>query len=363
MKFRVAQVGVGVRGKFHLRGLLENSEYFEVVGICDLDMDKLRATAESFHLDVPVYTDAETMLKETKPDVFVFVTHPDVRVSMIDLAVKYNIKVLSFEKPMAINLQDARYITEVCKKNNIKAVISHQQKYAKQFQAISSIVRRGEIGEICKIHVETQSWLAQLGTHYIDYAMWINGGKAKVTSVVGHAHGSWMLDDSHPSPDYILGEAKLSDGVRIYLECGYFSERRPYVPRYGYDNRLTVYGTHGYVWAETDGKWGGFTKTSGGELVGETFEVWDAQEPFLQIPYYSDLADWLLDENKVHPCNIDISYHGYEVLEGLCLSALNYTKIDFPLTKFDYEPVLERMAKVFEDVDSPRRRTWIEYMD
>ena len=29
----------------------------------------------------------------------------------------------------------------------------------------------------------------------------------------------------------------------------------------------------------------------------------------------------------------------------MCLSALNNTRIDLPLTNFDYEPVLERMEK------------------
>lgn len=290
MRHRVVQVGLGVRGKFHLRGLVENPEAYEIVGLCDLDPKKIEEAKAMFGLDVPAFTDAETMLRQTRPEVFVFVTHPNVRTQMVELAVRYGVKVLSFEKPMAMNLGEAHHITQLCRDNHIKAVVSHQQKYAEQMQKVYALVRDGQIGEIQKIHVETQSWLAQLGTHYMDYSLWMSGGQARVRSVVGHAHGTWCLGDSHPSPDYLLGEALLTNGVRVYLECGYFSQRRPYVPRYGYDNRLTAYGTNGYLWFETDGKWGGVTKESKGELIGGTCPIWDEQEPFLQIPYYRDLA-------------------------------------------------------------------------
>ncbi len=363
MKHRVVQVGLGVRGKFHLRGLVKNPEAYEIVGLCDLDPKKIEEAKAMFGLDVPAFTDAETMLRQTRPEVFVFVTHPNVRTQMVELAVRYGVKVLSFEKPMAMNLGEAHHITQLCRDNHIKAVVSHQQKYAEQMQKVNALVRDGQIGEIQKIHVETQSWLAQLGTHYMDYSLWMSGGQARVRSVVGHAHGTWCLGDSHPSPDYLLGEALLTNGVRVYLECGYFSQRRPYVPRYGYDNRLTAYGTNGYLWFETDGKWGGVTKESKGELIGGTCPIWDEQEPFLQIPYYRDLARWIDDDTQVHPCNIEISYHGYEALEAMCLSALDHTRVDLPLKNLDYEPVLERMGREFSDVDSPRRRTWIEIMD
>lgn len=357
MKYTVGIAGLGVRGKIHLKGILENSDRFEIVGLCDINPKREAEIAAKFNVKAPFFTDAEEMLKQTHPDVFVFVTFPEIRTSMVDLAVKYGVRGLSFEKPMAVNIQEARYITDVCNEHGIKTVVSHQQKYTKQMQLIKGIVERGEIGQLCKIHTECNSWLAQLGTHYIDYAMWINGGKHRVKSIVGHAHGNWMLTDSHPAPDYVLGEAILENNVRIYLECGYFAERREYVPLYGYDNRMTAYGTHGYVWAETDGRYGYFTKQTKGELVTGAFEEWDIQDKHIQTPYYTQFADWMDDDAKEHPCNVNLSYHGYEVLEGLCLSALDHTRIDLPLADINYTPVLERMAREFPDVDTPRRRT------
>ena len=89
MRHRVVQVGLGVRGKFHLRGLVENPEAYEIVGLCDLDPKKIEEAKAMFGLDVPAFTDAETMLRQTRPEVFVFVTHPNVRTQMVELAVRY----------------------------------------------------------------------------------------------------------------------------------------------------------------------------------------------------------------------------------------------------------------------------------
>ena len=69
MRHRVVQVGLGVRGKFHLRGLVENPEAYEIVGLCDLDPKKIEEAKAMFGLDVPAFTDAETMLRQTRPEV------------------------------------------------------------------------------------------------------------------------------------------------------------------------------------------------------------------------------------------------------------------------------------------------------
>lgn len=159
----VAVMGLGVRGKIHLHGLLENPDYYKVVGLCDIDEPKMKAVAEEYHLDdVPLFTDAEEMLKETRPEIFVFVTYPDLRLSVIQLAVKYGVKGISFEKPMAESLQEAKKIVKLCHDNGIKAVVCHQQKYLSQMQTLKKRIEDGEIGEITKIHVECQACSASL---------------------------------------------------------------------------------------------------------------------------------------------------------------------------------------------------------
>lgn len=357
-KHTVAVMGLGVRGKTHLKALLNNADRYEVVGLCDIDEVKMKKVAEDNHLGVPLFTDVEEMLKTTKPEVFVFVTYPNLRLNMIELAVKYDIKAVSLEKPMAESMTEAKAMTDLCIKHGIKAIVCHQQKYLSQMQNMKKKIENGDIGKVLKIHAETQPWLAQLGTHYTDYIIWANGGY-RAKWVVGHVHGPATLKDNHPSPDYLLGEIGFENGTRAYIECGYLSERHNPEMYADSDNRLSVYGTNGWLWAETDGFWGECSKATKGEYITGKDPGWyNHQEKKIQTPYYTEYADWLDDDSKPHSCNIETAYHGYEILEGICLSALNNTRVDLPLTDFDYEPVFDRMARELPECGTVLRKLY-----
>lgn len=343
-RYTVAVMGLGVRGRIHIHGLLENPEDFEIAGLCDIDRSALDRAAQEYHLEhVPQFSDAEEMLKKVRPEVFVFVTYPNLRLNMIELAVKYRVKAISLEKPMAESLQEARAMVNLCHAHGIRAVVCHQQKYLSQFQRMKAQIDAGAIGKIRKIHVETQPWFSQLGTHYVDYTLWINGGH-RAKWVAGHIHGPATLADTHPAPDYLMGAMELENGVRAYIECGYLAEAHNPPEFSSSDNRLTVYGDDGYMYAETDGFWGACTSETGGRLVTGKDPGWrNHQQVPIQTPYYSQLARWMGDSGMVHPCNIDTAYHGYEILEGMCLSALDNVRVDLPITDFGYTPVLKRM--------------------
>ena len=348
-RYRVAQAGVGNRGVVHINGFLGNPDRFELVGLCDLDAAKLARVASQSGI-AATWADADAMLAATKPDVFCFVTPPAVRLPMVELGVKHGVKAIAFEKPMATSLREARAITDLCARSGIKAVVSHQQKYLTSMQKLKSTVAAGDIGGVHTIHATCVPWLSQLGTHYMDYTLWINGG-ARARWVVGHVHGKTKLADSHPSADYVLGEILVENGVRAYLECGYLSASHMDAKHFWVDDRLTVFGTHGYAWSDTDGRWAAFTRATRGEVVGETGDPWQVQEKTrLQPLYLRDLADWLDDDAKVHPCNVAISYHGYEILEGLCLSALDRARIDLPLASIPREDLNDRLRCELPDV-------------
>jgi predicted dehydrogenase len=343
-KHTVVIAGLGNRGKIHLGAIMKNPDRYSIAGVYDPDPKAVDSAVALFG-DLPVYTDAETMMRSAKPDVLCFVTHPDVRVGYIKMGAAHGVKAISFEKPMALSLKDAKTIRDICVQNNIKAVVSHQKKYLPAMLEFKSILDKGVIGRAHMIHATTGPWMAHLGTHYVDLALWANGGVG-AESVVGHIHGRGKLADNHPSPDYLMMQAVMKNGVRLILESGYYSPS--HMPRIGsdfwFDNRITVYGDTGYVWAQTNGEWGCFTPESPQMQKGST-EGWLTQERKMQIPFYTDLADWLDDDRKIHSSNIEISYLGYEILEAAVLSALDNRKVDLPIINFDYPDVLERMDK------------------
>ena len=109
----------------------------------------------------------------------------------------------------------------------------------------------------------------------------------------------------------------------------------------------------GYVYAETDGFWGACTKATGGRLVEGKDPGWrNHQQIPIQTPYYTQFAQWIEDDSKIHSCNIETAYHGYEILEGMCLSALKNVRIDLPVTDLSYEPVFDQMRRLLPECGS-----------
>jgi predicted dehydrogenase len=348
-KYTVAQVGCGVRGKFHLDGWLCNPERFDVIALCDLDETKMKEVAAAQGISPALYTDAEKMLSDTSPDVFCFSTLPDVRLSLVELGARDSVKGMAFEKPMALSIAEAQRITRLCRDHGIKAVVSHQQKYLTSLQKVKELIDAGDICKVLQITADCQAWLAELGTHYMDYILWANGG-SRAMWVVGHVHGKEWLAGSHPSPNNTMGHMAFENGVRANVAFGKLARPHMIPDKLSVDNRLTVYGTHGYVWGDTDGRWGAFTRRSGGEVIGGEGDGWRVQAKTRLQPLFAvDLADWLDDDGRPHPCNIEISYHGYEILEGLCISALDNRRVDLPLDISQCVDIFARMRKELPD--------------
>jgi len=284
------------------------------------------------------------MLREQEPDIFCFVTHPDIRESFVRLGAESGVKGIMMEKPMATSLAEARRMTAMCTERGIKAVVCHQQKYIPAMQKLKQIVDSGELGSIEKIFVDTHPWLSQLGTHFMDYALWA-AGCDRAKWVVGHAHGSGKLQDNHPSPDFVSGIVCLENGVHVVLEMGYLSRKYQPADQFWTDNRLTVYGTHGSAYAETDGAWG-YVTTASGRLTGNA-GTWDEVQPDLQKPFAADFIRWMDDDAMVSPCGIQTACNGFEMLEGILTSALTLRRIDIPMADEDiHEDILDRLAKV-----------------
>ena len=264
-KIRVAQVGCGGRGKVHLEGWLAQAERFDLVALCELDAARMGSVVEEFGLDVAQYADADRMLAETEPDLFCFVTRPDVRVAMVELAAAHRVRGLAFEKPMALSLAEARRIVDLCRGAGIKATVCQQHIYTSSFQQLKRVLDAGEIGRPTEIHATTSGNLSDRGTHYTHYLLWA-GGFAQPQWVVGHVHGRTQLQDIHPSPDLCLVRLELAGGVYGLGEYGGLA------PRYDSGdawqvNRLTVRGTEGTVWAENTGIWGTLSRATSGEPV------------------------------------------------------------------------------------------------
>jgi predicted dehydrogenase len=312
--------------------------------LCDLREDRLREVAESRGIAPSrLYSDAREMLARTRPDVFCFITPPTVsRLAFTEMAAEFDVGAVAMEKPMAASLGEAAGIARICRESGIRGVVSHQQKYLTSLRHVRETAASGRIGPVAMVTASCQAALAQLGTHFVDYALWATGFP-RAEWVVGHVHGREMLADSHASPNYVAGQVALEGGVRLWVEFGKLSRSTMGPERYWLDNRLTVYGDRGYAWGETDGRWGALID---GEVTEGQAERWSAAEPtVLQPLYLTELADWLDGAVSDHSCNVEHAYAGYEIMEALCISAMDHVRVDLPLDATNADNMTDRMRR------------------
>jgi len=335
-KYRVAQIGCSPgRGKDHARAFTDNADRFDLVAICDRDEERL-GNLSSEYPGPETFTDAEEMLARTKPDVLCFVTPPQIRLELIELGVRHKVKAIAYEKPMADSLVTARRMRDMCREAGVKTVVSHQHKFGDHWRSVRRLVDNGDLGQIRTIHATARGRLLHYGTHLTDYMMFLSGGQ-RAKWVVGHVQGNGNLDDTHPAPDYTMAQFEFENGARGILECGELSPKQPGDNPFWLDAGVAVYGSEGHARAVVGSGWSAVLRSSAEALgSGEGMNVRRDQRRYIR-----ELADWLDDPQKVHPCSGETTYHGFEVIMGACISALEHRRVDLPLQKV--EPVIERL--------------------
>ena len=339
---RVAIIGCSPgRGRDHARAFVRNAGCFDLVAVCDRNAERLAAVAGEFGVS-HTYTDADAMLTAEKPDVLCFVTPPDIRLELIELGVRHRVKAIAYEKPMATNWPEAREIHELCRQAGVRTILSHQHKYGPHWQKVRQLVAAGEIGEVRTVHASSKGWMLHYATHLVDGMMFLSG-QQKAEWVVGHVHGRGKLDDNHPSPDYLFGQIGFASGVRGILECGTLAPDLPGNNPFWFDAGVTVHGSDGFAQVIVGSGWRARTRSASRMQSGRATFSADHDQPL----YIRDLADWLGDSDKVHPCSGELAFHGFEVIMGMCLSALDRRRIDLPLETD--EDILSRMRNEIPD--------------
>ena len=146
---KVGIVGCGNIASFHLPHILRQKS-FEALSIVDIDRKKAEKIAERFDLK-NIYTDFETMIKETKPDVVHILTPPATHAELAIKAMELGCHVL-VEKPMALTTEEAETMIAAAKKNAVKLCVDHTFLLDPNIIKAHELVQKGEVGRV--VHVE-----------------------------------------------------------------------------------------------------------------------------------------------------------------------------------------------------------------
>jgi len=331
--YRVAMLGCGGRGRAHTNGFMQTRDRTALVALCDKDTDRLKARAEECGVTA-TYTDGDEMLEREKPDIFCFSTLPQIRLPVIEMGIRHHVPMIIYEKPMALTLAEAARIDRLTRDAGIKTVVSHQHKYGQHWQKVRELVAGGDIGQVHTIHATSKGWHLQYATHLIDYILFLNGPEHRGEWVIGQSDGG-HFDDTHPSPDYTFGQIQFANGVRGIVECGSLAPDQPHDQPFWFNAGATVYGSAGYARVVVGYGWEARTQRSRGERV---YGEGGFNDTLDQPPFILDAAAWLDDDAQVHPCNGDITYHGFELTMGILWSSLEGRRIDVPVDQPELAP-------------------------
>ena len=320
-KYRVVVVGMGKRGMHHALAFQANGR-FEVAGVCDVDAARLEAAAARF--GGVKGTDALQVASAVTPDVFCFCTLPNLRAEMIRVAIQSGARLIALEKPVALTSREGMQIRKMLAASGVKAVVSHQHRYGEHYRRVKEIITSGALGRVHTVYGTATAWMMHNLSHLIDYMRWYNGD-AEAQWVMAQAAGDGKLSDLHPSPDYIGGFIQFANGVRGIVECGAGAPDVPEVDYWWRKCRIGAQGTDGFAEVLTAGGWRAVTKN--GAASGGGCMNYDLDMP----PYIQDIADWLDDDGKVHPCNFESAYAGFEIMMALCRSAADGGQVALPL--------------------------------
>lgn len=338
--YKVIVVGVGKRGKHHLAAFLKNPR-FEVAGICDVDRGTLERAAAEFGVSL-TSTDVAALSREVRPDIFCFCTPPTVRLGMIRIGIASGAKLIAYEKPMALSMNEAIEIRQAVNTAGIKTVVSHQHRYGEHYRRVKEIIQSGAIGRVHTVYAHATGWMLHMATHLVDVMRWYNGDTEAVW-VMGQAAGRAKLSDLHSSPDYIAGIIQFENGVRGYLESGAGAPDVPEVDYWWRKCRVGAQGTEGFAEVLTGGGWRAVTGNSQGLIRGGGSMNYELDT----AAYVQDIAEWLDDDSKVHPCNGESAYRGFEVLVGVIRSAVWGGQVKLPLGPG--EPELEALKRALPE--------------
>lgn len=242
-KARVGVIGLGM-GRYHVGGYREHPNA-EVVAVADVNKHCLEEVGGNQLQVEKRYTDPEEMLAKEKFDVVSVATPNCFHKPYTLAALKAGCHVLC-EKPMALNVAEAREMVAAAKKARKRLMINFSYRFTAESQALKKKVDTGILGDVyyartiwhrrrgipgfgghnCQKKMSGGGPLIDLGVHRIDLALWLMGYR-KPQWVMGSAYdpiaGSMAkaTKAKFDVEDLAAGLIRFQDGSTLAIEASW----------------------------------------------------------------------------------------------------------------------------------------------
>ena len=248
-KIRYGIIGFGGFAERAIAPAIRASRNSELVAIQKRSLKAARQKADEYHIS-NAFNSVEQLVR--CPDVdAVFIVSANARHCPETVAAARAGKHVIVEKPMALNVTEAKKMIDVCRKNGVKLMVGHMIRFSPLALRIKEIIRSGSIGDVTFVKTEfiydgsksQRRWLYNrllagggplfdIGVHCLDTLRFVL--EDEVVSVKSHLY---------PTPTNVRTEStanvalKFSRGVLASIYCSYDTSIRR--------STIEVIGTNG----------------------------------------------------------------------------------------------------------------------
>ena len=171
--------------------------------MCTNDPDQGRALAEENGVNCRIYTDLERMLADPEVEIVIVCTPNNLHASQAALAAQAG-KHLLIEKPVALNLEELRALSQAVKASGVKTQVSFVLRWNPFLKMAKKLITDGALGrvfmtETCYWHSTPRAapghWMTTRsvagsvflmgGCHALDAARWLTGSDIVEVSAYG----------------------------------------------------------------------------------------------------------------------------------------------------------------------------------
>ena len=146
-KIRLSIVGTGYFSKFHFDGWKRLG--VEVSGICSLNVREAHEYSKQFE-NCPVFTDFESMILATKPDLVDIIVPPLNHLKFIKIASKNKVNIIC-QKPFTNSIKEAKEAIKSAKKNSVTIAIHENFRFQPWYKKINEMLRDSTLGKLYQV--------------------------------------------------------------------------------------------------------------------------------------------------------------------------------------------------------------------
>ncbi|VAX16848.1 hypothetical protein MNBD_NITROSPINAE02-1550 [hydrothermal vent metagenome] len=243
-KHRAALIGCGrigslleddpLRGKpASHAGALTAHPKTRIVAACDINPEALKAFSKRWRAP-SLYEDYRLLLDKEDIDIVSVAAWTEHHCQIVLEAVKAGVKGIYCEKPIALNMNQARKMVKACDKYRVAMVIGHERRWDARYVTIRNMLESGDLGELKSITgYALGSAVPRLsrrkfgggpmfhdGTHLVDLFRFFGGDIKSVTGFADRPFGEKFIENT------VFGMVRFRQGASGQIigggERGYF---------------------------------------------------------------------------------------------------------------------------------------------